>query len=250
MKLIKLTLIIRAILASGIAVVLTATTSALVIVTGMLRQIGWQDLFVQWWGKLCLAFFGVRVVLHGQENLPKGGTIFIFNHSSHFDILAIHAAIKKHMRFGAKQELFKIPLFSHAMRISGALPIARGERIKVISMYRSTVPRVQAGESFILAAEGTRLETEGVGDQFKSGPVMFAMTARAPMTPIVIFGAGKCLPKAAWLPCLENWDNLIHVSILKPFETTVMIADNRLEFQRQVQMAMKTEYERLKGLYQ
>src|SRR5690606_10302576 len=122
-----------------------------------------------------IAAFGVRLTVEGLENLPAEGCIMVFNHSSHFDIFALAAGITKSSRFGAKIELFKIPVFNWAMRTVEVLPIRRRQRDQVLKLYEDSVPRVHSGESFYLAGEGSRQPTDQVGEKFKSGPFIFAI---------------------------------------------------------------------------
>ena len=114
-----------------------------------------DDWHIRTWGKINYRAFGVRLSVHGIENIPTEGCLFLFNHSSFFDIFALCGALPS-VRFGAKAELFKIPVFSQAMRMMGTLPIARQKREEVYKVYEEAKLRLKT-EKFALSPEGGRL---------------------------------------------------------------------------------------------
>ena len=88
------------------------------------------------WSRGILWAFNVRPSITGLENLPNKGALFLFHHTSWFDIWILHGTIFRVSRFGAKAELFKIPIFATAMRTAGVLPIAREKRAEVFKVYQ------------------------------------------------------------------------------------------------------------------
>ena len=92
------------------------------------------------WAEVTLKLFGVRVIEIGRENLIQGSCLYVFSHTSFFDVFAMTARLSG-MRFGAKIELFKIPIFGPAMRMAGVLPIERNNREKVIRVYEKATER-------------------------------------------------------------------------------------------------------------
>src|SRR4051812_47008812 len=93
-----------------------------------------DNTLVSGWAKLCCRMAGVHVRVEGAENIPDRGCLFLFNHSSFFDVFALAGYIPD-LRFGAKAELFKIPVFASAIRAVGTLPIARDNREEVYKIY-------------------------------------------------------------------------------------------------------------------
>lgn len=177
----------------------------------------WDDAVVQGWAKFTCWMFGVKVKVKGAENVPAGGCVFLFNHTSFFDIFAMQGALNG-FRFGAKIELFKIPVFGLAMRRLGALPIARQNRDEVFKVYEAAQERIHRGERFALAPEGTRQEEEKLGP-FKAGPFVFAINAKAPLVPVVIRGATRILPKGFWIPNHDAWTREVTIYVLEPVST-------------------------------
>lgn len=194
-----------------------------------------QDRVVGHWAKISLILFGVSIDVVGLEKLPAGGYIGLFNHTSNFDILAIQALIPR-IRFGAKIELFRIPVFGSAMRAAKALPIARARREEVLKVYEEAKGRLLEGECFILSPEGTRQKQEKLGP-FKSGPFLFAINAQVPVVPMAIKGASKIQPKSALLPNSHAWNSKIQVIIGEPIPTLGLTADEKKKLQTQVMSA-------------
>lgn len=196
-----------------------------------------DDFVLRWWGLISCKMFGVRVKVQGLENIPQGGGVYLFNHTSFFDIFAITGALPS-VRFGAKIELFSIPLFGWAMRRVGVLPIARRKREEVFKIYEEAEARLQAGEHIALSPEGTRQIEEKLG-HFKAGPFVFAIRARVPVIPIVIRNAAVILPKHAFFPTLGIWSCDLHVIILPAFETKNLSVEDRPGLQNKVLESMQ-----------
>lgn len=190
-----------------------------IFILGSFKQTKIVNIIIYAWVSLPLKILGIEVKSFGRENLPRQrGAIFVFNHQSIFDILAVHLVTDIQIRFGAKIELFKIPIFGHGMRAAGALPIVRENRTEVFKVYKEAESRIAAGESFILAPEGTRQKQPQIG-KFKKGPFMFAVNAKAPIIPTVLVGCFEVMPKGDLLPNLGRMKRLIEVHYLKPVET-------------------------------
>ncbi|MBX3041105.1 MAG: 1-acyl-sn-glycerol-3-phosphate acyltransferase, partial [Bdellovibrionaceae bacterium] len=138
---------------------------------------------------------------------------------------------------GAKIELFKIPVFGFAMRRIGILPIDRRNREGVFRVYREAQIRMQQGERFALAPEGTRQDEERLGP-FKSGPFVFAINTGAPVVPVVIRNASQILPKHSLFPNMGTWKRRIRLSVLPAVSTQSMKLDDRPILQEKVRTEM------------
>ena len=197
------------------AIFFTAFYSGSIVLIAPFRTRRGEQVIIRAWGKTLLALFNVHCHVEGLEKIPPQGVLFLFNHTSHFDILIIHAVTPRICRFGAKVELFKIPLFAQAMRAAGALPIARGNRAQVFRVYQEAEARLANGESFILAPEGTRQTVADIGP-FKAGPFVFAINAKVPIVPIVVEGAIDIMHKKSLLINWGTWRKDIFVRFLDP----------------------------------
>jgi 1-acyl-sn-glycerol-3-phosphate acyltransferase len=198
------------------------------------------------WGRVILKLVGVRLDVRGHENLPQNGRgyLYLFNHTSYMDIIAMISGLPKPPKFGAKIELFKIPFFGSAMRALGHLPIARDQRHEVLKLYKETESRVDRGEVFALAPEGTR-QSGGVLGRFKKGPFIFAVGAKMPIIPLVIVGAEQVQPKGSFLMNVGKWKRTIVLQILPPIDAAPFANEKIEVLQEATKVAMAKEYARL-----
>lgn len=187
---------------------------AIIYATGKKEKANW--FVTKIWAQIILTLSGVKVELRGEENLPPGGFLYLFNHVSHYDIFVMFAGSPRFFHFGAKSELFAIPVFGAAIRKAGALPIERKNREKVMKVYKEAEARVKKGDVFALAPEGTRGEGNGKLADFKSGPFYFAVNAQMPMVPMVVIGCERVLPKHALFANWGKWQQTVILEILKP----------------------------------
>ncbi|HIJ87674.1 MAG TPA: 1-acyl-sn-glycerol-3-phosphate acyltransferase [Desulfuromonadales bacterium] len=145
------------------------------------------------WARLMLALNGVKVTVSGSELLPEGAVIFMSNHQSNFDILALLAAMPRRFYWIAKKELFEIPLFGHAMRRGGYIPLDRGDGRKALQSLDEAAAAINQGKSVVLFPEGTRT-TDGTLLPFKRGGFILARKADVPVIPVTINGSGRVNP--------------------------------------------------------
>jgi 1-acyl-sn-glycerol-3-phosphate acyltransferase len=146
------------------------------------------------WAPAGLRLAGVRVEIQTLAPLPEGPAIYASNHESVLDPWALFVAIPRSVRFLAKAELFRIPVFGHYLRLARFVPVDRGNRARAIAALRSAAEIVRAGTSLVVFPEGTR-STDGCVQTFKKGPFVLAKEARVPVVPVAISGASAVVPK-------------------------------------------------------
>jgi 1-acyl-sn-glycerol-3-phosphate acyltransferase len=146
------------------------------------------------WSPSCLWMAGTRVEVTRAGPLPDGPLIFASNHESAIDIWALLANLPRIVRFIAKVELFRIPIFGHYMRLGGHVPVDRSNRVTAVASLRAAGEAVRAGTSLIVFPEGTRSK-DGHVHPFKKGPFVVAYEAGVPVVPVAISGAGRITPK-------------------------------------------------------
>lgn len=186
-----------------------------------------QDALIAVWAKAIMKVLVATIVVEHKEKLPEGGCLLLFNHLSLMDIPLIYTALGPSFRFGAKIELFKIPVFGHALKGFGFLPVERNNRSSTLRTYEKAKIRSQMGEKFILAPEGTRQESLKLGP-FKSGPFILAIQAGIPLTPVIITGPERLCPKHKLIPFLDH-KVVMTVSVLDPIPTHTYNLDSRNE---------------------
>jgi 1-acyl-sn-glycerol-3-phosphate acyltransferase len=209
-----------ALLVSTIFFATTLIVSALVGLPNRPGSI--YDLAPRVWSRIILWVAGVQVRIHGLDRLAANGTfIFICNHVSLFDILALVGWLPRN-NFVAKAELFRIPVFGHGMRVLGTVPIERDNQKAAFGAYDIATARIRGGTSVVVFPEGTR-GTEYPIRRFKKGPFVLAINAGAPIVPVVVFGTIEILPKGSLL----MHPGIIDVYMLDQVPTQGLAYDDR-----------------------
>jgi len=170
--------------------------------------------YARLWGWLGLRLAGVRLTTSGMEHLAgQEAVIYMGNHQSNFDILALFACLPGQFRWIAKEELFRIPLFGYSMKRSGYIPLNRDDRRKALQSMRAAAARIAAGTSVVIFPEGTRSE-DGNLLPFKKGGFSLAKEAGVPIVPLAILGSGEINPKGS----RRIYGRHIHVTIFPPVD--------------------------------
>lgn len=228
-----------------VALFLTALTSFLVVVLSYSPVKAQESMWfcIHRWARWILPLFQMKVKVFGLANLPPPGAIYLFNHTSHLDIPVLFASLPRRLLFGAKSELFRIPIFGRSMRVVGALPIHRGDRKKVLSLYSQSVEKVKQGKDYVLAPEGTRQWGDRLGS-FKTGPFLFALQGGLTLVPVVLVNVSRVIPKHALIP---HWSLFrktpIEVHILDAISTEGLGLSDLENLQGQVKEKMAKVYE-------
>lgn len=197
------------------------------------------DGLIRIWGVITCGLFGVRVKVEGAEHIPKTACLYLFNHSSFFDIFALVTVISQ-VRFGAKSELFKIPVFGRVMRLLRMLPIERGDVEKVKRVYAKAIERMTPESQFALSPEGGRSNSGTELLPFKSGPFIFAIQAQIPICPVVIIGASDILPKTSFLPNTERFNREIVIRFLPMVAVKGSSLNDKVVIQQTVRQSMSS----------
>jgi 1-acyl-sn-glycerol-3-phosphate acyltransferase len=172
--------------------------------------------YARFWAKISLRLAGVRLSVKGIENIPTDRPIiYMPNHQSNFDILALFAGLPGQFRWLAKEELFHIPLLGMAMRRTGYIPVNRSDRRKAIQGMAEAVRRITEGTSVIIFPEGTR-SPDGTLLPFKKGGFIMALQSQVPVVPVAIRGSRDIMPKHSLL--IQGGGD-IRVDILPALET-------------------------------
>ncbi len=146
------------------------------------------------WSPSALWLAGVDLDVRRLAPLPDGPAIFASNHESALDIWAVTAAIPREVRFVAKKELFRIPVFGWYLALGGHVKVDRRDRGQALASLAAAGRKVASGTSLIVFPEGTRSRDHRV-HPFKKGPFVIAVEAQVPIVPIAIVGAGAITPK-------------------------------------------------------
>lgn len=151
---------------------------------------------MDWWGRWFIRLGGWRVRTEGLSMLPYGGAILVSNHQSLVDIPLFISCLPREVRFLAKRELGRIPLFGRAMAHAGNLFIDREDPRDAVLLMREAVRRIREGRLVVIFPEGTR-STDGSIGEFKTGAFYIAQKAGVPLLPVYIDGGRLALPKGS-----------------------------------------------------
>jgi 1-acyl-sn-glycerol-3-phosphate acyltransferase len=151
------------------------------------------------WAPWGIRVAGSRLEVRQLHPLPDGPAVFASNHESSIDIWAVLAAIPREVRFVAKAELFRIPVFGWYLALGGHVRVDRADHDRAVTSLARAAARIREGTSVIFFPEGTR-SRDGRVHAFKKGPFVIASRAGVPVVPVAVAGAGAITPK-----------NLLHV---------------------------------------
>jgi len=138
--------------------------------------------------KLLSIFFHIKYKINiiNPQNIPamKGGYIIACNHQRYADPPMLAAVIRGKFSFMAKEELFNKNLFfAWLIRQCGAFPVARGSGDD--APIKMSVEAIGKNRILVIFPEGTRSK-DGVIGRMKSGVVLIASQAGAPVLPACI----------------------------------------------------------------
>ena len=142
----------------------------------------------RFWAEGLARGWGMSVHAHGAEQLDPDGTyVFLANHLSHVDIVALFVGLPVNVGFLAKKELKKIPFLGQAMVAGGHVFIDRKKHHSALKSMAAAAEDVKQGASIVIFPEGTRGTSETI-QPFKKGGVHLARAANVPIVPVGLRG--------------------------------------------------------------
>jgi 1-acyl-sn-glycerol-3-phosphate acyltransferase len=223
----------RTVLAFIAVWVATIPLATIAVIGRLLRLRGGTHDVAQWcmrtWARSLCRAAGAKVVVHNPERMvPARGSVYASNHVSWFDVFAIASVLPRYT-FIAKAELRKIPIFGAGAEAAGVVFLARENRKSAFESYHGAAAEVANGQNVVVFPEGTR-GYEYALRPFKKGPFVLAIAAKAPVVPVVVYGAREVMPKDRW----RIRANTVHVHFLEPVETAGLDYERRHEVMRAV----------------
>jgi 1-acyl-sn-glycerol-3-phosphate acyltransferase len=192
------------------------------------------------WSKVSLLAAGVKVEVDGSELIPRDQPlIFMGNHQSNFDILALFQAIPVRFNWLAKEELFKIPLFGRSIQSAGYIPINRGDGRDSLKSIDRAAQLVRGGTSIAIFPEGTH-SNDGNLLPFKRGGFVLAAKAGVPIIPFSISGSMKVNPPDN-IFCIRP--GVIRIKFSSPIQLRTNGEKQQMLIMDQVRMAIATGLE-------
>lgn len=137
--------------------------------------------FVQRWARAILLIAGVEV--HVTGTAPTGRGLFVCNHRSYIDILALLSCLP--VAFLCKREVATWPLIGSVASRMGALYVDRNDKMSRNSTIAAVVRAVRAGKQVLAFPEGTTYAGPGMG-RLRPGLFRAAENGNFAVFPIVI----------------------------------------------------------------
>jgi 1-acyl-sn-glycerol-3-phosphate acyltransferase len=128
-----------------------------------------------------------------QEKVPQtGGVIFVVNHISNADPLALGQFLAfsgRWPRFLAKASLFQVPLMGRILRACGQIPVQR-QSAKSADALVAAVEAVHQGRAVVIYPEGTITRDPDLWPMAgKTGAARIALRTGCPVIPVGQWGA-------------------------------------------------------------
>jgi len=107
------------------------------------------------------------------------------------------------------------------MKLSGDIPLRRGDKASVVAMMEEVQRTLEAGVPVMVFPEGTR-SPDGNLLPFKDGAFQMAIDAQVPLLPLALAGTRECRPKGS----LWFGDAKARVRVLEPIPTAGMTRED------------------------
>jgi len=147
------------------------------------------------WAAQVARGIGMHVEVVGADGVDVAKPhVFMCNHQSHMDIVALIVGLPVAPGFLAKRELRDVPLFGRAMDAGGHVFVDRQSRSDAHAAISRAAEQVAGGRNLLVFPEGTRSSRRTV-KRFKKGGFHLAKQARVPIVPVGIRGTADVLPK-------------------------------------------------------
>ena len=142
----------------------------------------------RFWATNLAHAWGMQVRAPGVEQLdPEGTYVFMANHQSHVDIVALLVGLPMNVGFLAKKELRRVPFLAQAMVAGGHVFIDRRVHTDAANTLSAAARIVAKGAPLVIFPEGTRGSRDEI-QPFKRGGFNLAVQAGVPVVPVGLRG--------------------------------------------------------------
>ena len=145
--------------------------------------------------KLAVRATGAQITYRGLECIPAaGGAVVAINHTGYVDFLPAALAAYhrgRRMRFMIKAEMSEVTPVGWLIRHTGTITV---DRQAGAGAYAAGVESLRRGELVGVYPEATISRSFEL-KEFKSGAVRMALESRAPIVPLIVWGAQRMWTK-------------------------------------------------------
>jgi 1-acyl-sn-glycerol-3-phosphate acyltransferase len=135
-----------------------------------------------------------RLSIKWTEPLPKEGNVIVAcNHCSNLDPLIVGAAFPRRLRYFAKEELFRPFFFGRVIRILGAVPVSRSDKVSAAAALKVFFKFLEDGKDVLIFPEGSR-SPDGKLQPLEGGVGLIAAHSGAAILPVFVKGTYGAMP--------------------------------------------------------
>lgn len=150
-----------------------------------------------------------RYRVSGREHVPLNGPLLIVaNHLSWYDPILLGVVLPRRAWFFTKAEIFRWPVVGLLCRLTGQIPVHRGESDR--AALEKGLAYLREGKALMVFPEGTVARQEGMLAAH-TGAAMLATRSGATVLPIAHCGTRRVLRS------LRIWFPRVDISISKPY---------------------------------
>jgi len=162
--------------------------------TGLTRKGRLFRLLAKIYSKVLFAAFRVRIVHRGFEQIdPQSPYVFMVNHASIADPLAMAITIPQPFHIVFKKELARIPVFGWGLLSLGQIMVDRENTEQARASLAGAVSGLSGNNSVLIFPEG-KVSRDGQLLPLKKGGFHLAIQTGLPIVPVRIEGARKVCP--------------------------------------------------------
>jgi 1-acyl-sn-glycerol-3-phosphate acyltransferase len=181
---------------------------------GIIKKKMWIYPIARWGANLWLSAAGAKIDVKWKENLDPDRTyVFIANHRSYLDTVALFFHTGHKVGLVAKKELLKVPIFGQGMHYVNIFAIDRSNSDRAKRSLEKAKKIMAKGSSFGVFAEGTRA-MPGELLPFKKGAFHLAIQTGADIIPVAIKNTDMMMGKRTGLA----FPGTIEMVLLPPVE--------------------------------
>ena len=141
-----------------------------------------------------LPVFGVTVETRGLSRVDRNVPyVFMSNHASHVDSLALAVSIPHPLHWVFKKELSKIPVFGWVLLSLGQIMVDRRSAAQSRTALSSAAAALKGNNSVLIYVEGTR-SRDGKLQPLKKGGFHIALQSGLEIVPVRVSGSHEIIP--------------------------------------------------------
>ncbi|HAM33221.1 MAG TPA: hypothetical protein DDX05_06175 [Deltaproteobacteria bacterium] len=149
------------------------------------------------YSRALMPVFGVTLETLGVSRVDRNAPyVFMSNHVSHMDSLALAISIPHPLHWVFKKELSKIPVFGWVLLSLGQIMVDRRSAVQSKAALADAAAALAGNNSVLIYVEGTRSK-DGKLQPLKKGGFYIALQAGLPIVPVRVSGTHDIVPSGS-----------------------------------------------------